>query len=49
LSEDLRARKAIESARTVRNTELKAIVNSQVERIAELEMVYTDLKRERRA
>jgi predicted nuclease with TOPRIM domain len=47
LSEDLRARKAAESAQTARNVELEAVVNSQAERIAELETVYADMKCEK--
>jgi hypothetical protein len=45
LSEDLRARKAAESAQTARNVELEVVMNSQVESIDELETAYIDLKR----
>jgi hypothetical protein len=40
-------RKAAESTQTARIMELEAVVNSQVEKIAELETAYTDLKREK--
>jgi hypothetical protein len=47
LSEDLQVRKVVKSAQTAKNAELEVVVNSQVEKIAELEMVYADLKCEK--
>jgi hypothetical protein len=42
----LRARKTVESAQTAKNAELKALVNSQAEKIIKLETAYADQKRE---
>jgi hypothetical protein len=45
LSTNLRARKTAESAQTAKNAELWVLVNSQVEKIIELEMAYRSVKR----
>jgi hypothetical protein len=47
LSEKQHAERAVESAQIAKNVELEALVRSQVGKIVEHEMAYTDLKREK--